>query len=724
VSALNPESPVAWRRRTDLVVRAREAGGWVVKDPLALRYFQLGDEEQFVWSLLTGRVTLGDLCRAFAARFAPRQLTPAEAQRFVGQLIQQGLVIGHGLGSAAAVRRRESPGWQRIAAATNVLAIRFRGVDPDRWLSRWTPWLEWIFAPSFVAVGITLILSALGLWLTHATEFAHRWPEELAQWTVTDLWSLAVVLAGVKVLHELGHATACKRYGGEVHELGVMLLVFTPCLYCNVSDAWLLPSRWRRMVISAAGMWVEVVLAAACAWLWWLSEPGWFHGLCLQVVMICGVSTLVFNLNPLLRYDGYFILSDFCDLPNLAQEAGRELRESVWALLTGEPRTSQSRRWLRLYGAASLAYRLLVLAAILWGVHRWLEPQGLAVVAQGITVGTLLALLIGPLMQLANTLRDPDRRREYRGFIGVRSLVALAIVLGGLLIPWPRHVVAPALIEPADARGLFVTVEGQLVSILSPGATVQTGDVVAQLANPELTRRLERIDGELAAAVQHAESLRRRQIVDPNAGLALPAAEANQRDLTQQREQLQADVDRMTIRAPTTGIVWPMPARPPVIERDQLSDWTGSPFESQNQSAWLAAGTQLGWIGPEDRFEATAYVPQRDIGRVTVGGEARLWCDADAALTAGGTVREIAAAQSAGLPPGVAQRLKLPQVTDAAGTRLVGRWYQVRIPLATTALPPVTRTTAEVSIATAPASLLGRLRDWLRETFPSVAQSL
>jgi multidrug resistance efflux pump len=128
----------------------------------------------------------------------------------------------------------------------------------------------------------------------------------------------------------------------------------------------------------------------------------------------------------------------------------------------------------------------------------------------------------------------------------------------------------------------------------------------------------------------------------------------------------------------------------------------------------------LGWIGPADRFEATAYLPQREIARVTVGGPAQLFSDAAAEAIITGTVREVAAAQSAALSPGVAQRLRLPQVTDATGQRLVGRWYQVRIPLDPAAMPAITRTAGMVSIQSRPESLGTRAANWLRETFPGL----
>ena len=135
---------------------------------------------------------------------------------------------------------------------------------------------------------------------------------------------LAIALITTKALHELGHALACKHYGGECHELGLMLLVFTPCLYCNVSDSWMLPSKYQRAFIGFAGMYVEIFLASIATFIWWYSDPsGVLSNVCLRVMFISSVSTLLFNGNPLLRFDGYYVFSDAIEIPNLATRAAR-----------------------------------------------------------------------------------------------------------------------------------------------------------------------------------------------------------------------------------------------------------------------------------------------------------------------------------------------------------------------------------------------------------------
>ena len=170
-----------------------------------------------------------------------------------------------------------------------------------------------------------------------STNFARGCRKCSALFDPRNLFWLLLAIGAVKVLHELGHALACKHFGGEVHELGFMLLVFAPCLYCDVSDAWRLPSKWQRIAVSAAGMVVELVLAALATIVWWYAQPGVVQLVALNIMIVCTVSTLLVNGNPLLRYDGYYILSDLVETPNLWQRSREVLRRFASEWLLGEP---------------------------------------------------------------------------------------------------------------------------------------------------------------------------------------------------------------------------------------------------------------------------------------------------------------------------------------------------------------------------------------------------
>lgn len=714
------ESLIAWRRRNDLVSRA-QARGWVLKDPVTQRYFQLGPEEYFVWSRLDGRQTVTSLCREFAAQFAPRLLNADELQKFLMQLMHQGLILGESLGTGAitAKRRASVERWTQFGTWTNVLAIRCRGFNPDRWLTAMLPWCGWLFRPGMIFVEGAIMLSAIVLWLTHFQEVVHRLPEEAVLWSVNDLGSFALALAVLKILHELGHALVCKKFGGEVRELGVLFLVFTPCLYCNVSDAWLLPSRWQRMAISAAGMWVESVIAAIAFWLWWLSEPGGFHALCLQFVLISVVSTLAFNLNPLLRYDGYFLLSDAWGQPNLQQTASQHLYQGIsrWIWQPTSASATPLQPALMVYAAAAIAYRTLMVFAILWFIYHWLEPQGLRAVAVSMIFITLMTILVVPALRL-KTLWRQARNSEQPWRWPSWRVIPLGLLVGfALFWPWPQRVQTHAVLMPANAESLFVTQEGRLQSLLEPGTVVQPGDIVARLQNFTLERELERLRGMIATTQQEVDGLLRRRVVDPRAALQLPAAQRTLHDWQQQLAEREHDAARLIIRAPCAGVYWPAPARLHSHLRGQLPEWSGALGDPQNQESFLTLGTQLGWIGSADHWDAITYVPQSQVSQLSAGQNARLLLDVAPNTYAQGTVAAVSLARSSVVSPEFLQRLPLPTVQDAQGTRLVGAWYQVRIRLQDPQRAPVSLASSVAAIDVPAASSVQRASRWLHETF-------
>ncbi len=320
------ERDKSWRprMRPDLVLyclRGIKRRTWGVKDPLSLRYYQLAEAEYFILRNLDGQTTLNQLRERFERQHRPNTLSADELFAFVRNLHSQGLITAETTGQASVLfaRREESQRRKILGALANPLAIRFRGVDPDRFLAWLAPRTRWLFSPWFLSGCCLLMIAALLLVAMRFDDVRSRFPALSQVWRSSNLVWLALAVAATKIVHEMAHALACKHFGGECHEMGVMLLAFTPCLYCNVSDVWTLASVRQRVVVSAAGMFAECTLAAVCAFMWWASEPGLLHDLCLNLMLVASVSTLVFNGNPLLRYDGYYILSDLLSVPNLAQ---------------------------------------------------------------------------------------------------------------------------------------------------------------------------------------------------------------------------------------------------------------------------------------------------------------------------------------------------------------------------------------------------------------------
>ncbi|MEM8680529.1 MAG: hemolysin D, partial [Planctomycetota bacterium] len=371
------DRPIPLRKRTDLQIQEslfQDEKSWIVKDPIGLRYHRLRKAEISVLNMLDGQHTLRDIKEHLQDLFPTKLVRLGDLQGLLASLHRAGMVIADTAGQANQLltRKRESNRRQWMGRLSNVLAIRLPGFDPEWILKRIDPWFGWIFSkPAFLGWAI-LALAALTLVGANWTEFQLKMPQFYSFFGPRNFCWLALVMIGTKVCHEFGHGLACKRFGGECHEIGVLLLVFTPAMYCDTSDSWLLPNKWHRAAIGAAGMYVEVFIASIATFLWWYSKPGLFHYLCLNVMFVSSVSTVIFNANPLLRYDGYYILSDIMEIPNLAQKSRLALMNFLRVTCLGmkpvSPRQLPERNQLLFacYSIASFCYRWVVLFVIVY----------------------------------------------------------------------------------------------------------------------------------------------------------------------------------------------------------------------------------------------------------------------------------------------------------------------------------------------------------------------
>ena len=254
-------SPI--RMRPDLIAQRQHYLGrtyWVVKDPVGLAYYRFQEEEFAILQMFDGAISLDEVKDRFEAEFPPQKITLEELQQFLGMLHRSGLVIADvpGQGHQLRKRRDERKRKMLLAAASNILCIRFKGFDPERLLNWLYPKIRWFFSPLAVFCCCALALFAATLVAVEFDEFRSKLPEFHQFFSVHNAFLLAIVLGITKVFHEFGHGLSCKHFGGECHEMGIMVLVLTPCLYCNVSDSWMLPSKWARAAIGAAGIYVEV----------------------------------------------------------------------------------------------------------------------------------------------------------------------------------------------------------------------------------------------------------------------------------------------------------------------------------------------------------------------------------------------------------------------------------------------------------------------------------
>jgi putative peptide zinc metalloprotease protein len=718
------------RARPDLQFCPQRFGGqryWAVKDPAALKYFHLRDEEHAILEMLDGSVSINELRRGFERAFAPRRVTEQQLHGFLATLHRYGLLLAESpdQGQQLLTRRDDQYRRRQFEALLGVLAIRFRGVNPSRVLDLLYPKFAWLFSPACVLASVLLALAAVLLIAVEFGAFVARLPEVSAIVSASNLPWLLVALAVIKILHEMAHALACRRFGGDCHEVGIMLLVFTPCLYCNVSDSWMLPSKWQRIAVSAAGMYMELILASVCTLLWWFSAPGLFNSLCLNTILICSIGTVVLNGNPLLRYDGYYILSDLVEVPNLREQASAAARRVLARTFLGLELTApggvppRRQGLLVAYWICATVYRWMVVIAILWALNLIARPYHLEPLVALVACVTLTGM-VGP--SVLGTMRwasDPTRRRRVAPLrVFVTGVAVLGILLAVVLWPMSMHVRAPLVLEYRDAQRVYVTIPGRLTSSARAGQRVAKDEPLAQLASGAVSLELTGLSSERDRQRLFLANLETRRLQGVDDGARIPTATAALADIDKRLGQLQHEAAELTVVAPIDGTVLPPPALLPDASSDKLRTWSGTPLEERNIGSYLETGTLLCLVGDPNRFEAVLHLAENDVELVQPGQRVRMVLDHLPGRVFEGTVTDVAKLDLEVMPRSLAVAGDVPSQSDERGVRRpLDTWYQARVQFDEGPSQPVARVHGNAKVSVTPRSLGAQLARWLKQTF-------
>jgi putative peptide zinc metalloprotease protein len=693
--------PLTLRMRPDLAARRHRYHGrtfWVVKEPVGLNYFRFHDEEYAILCMLDGRSSLEEIKDEFERQFQPQKITYHDLLQFVGMLHRSGLVISEATGQGHQLRkRRDEKKWRELMGKlANVFALRFRGVDPERFLNWLYKYTWWYFTWTMLAVVMLTGLAALSLIFVNFEEFSRRLPAFHMFFGPKNWFYLGITMAVVKVLHEFGHGLSCKHFGGECHELGAMLLVFTPALYCNVSDSWMLPNKWARAAIGAAGMYVELFLASIATFLWWYSSPGLLNSICLSVMFICSVSTVVFNGNPLLRFDGYYILMDILEIPNLRQKATEITRRFfVWLCLGIEqpenPFLPHQYQWaFGAYTIAAVIYRWLVVFSILFFLNRVFEPYGLKIIGQLIGLSGFVGLVVQPVWELAKFFYTPGRMNKMkRERVAATVAVLVAAVAVVFFLPLPFSIKCSFEVQPHGAHQVFAVMPGQIKKVhVKPGQQVKPGDKLMELENADLALELLDLEGKYQGAEQVLHNLNRERYSVRSAIDQIQMAEEMRNSARKQYEEKKKEYERLTIVVPegVSGTIIPPPAKADKIStaHGKLPSWEGTPFDPKNEGALITPTDLICQIGDPQNMEAVLIVDQAYVDLVRTGNPVRVLLEAYTRKAYDSKVQEIASTElkvaSRGMSAAKGGRLET-KMDEAGQMRPLNTSYQVRAPL-------------------------------------------
>lgn len=360
-------------RRGDLLIKEMATGEHVVKDPRAGTYFNFPAQESFLLLQLDGKQTVNDICQQFEQRFG-EPISPDDVDQFVGLVQTQGFLETEETRDVVTVPAAPSTfkiPTSPLELAKTVLFWRFSAFDPDRFFNWLEPKIAWMWSAAFFWSTLTLIGVASFILWTSWHEYTDYLPEILSWETILIAW---VVLCIVTTGHEFAHGLTCKHYGGEVHELGFMLMFFMPCFYCNVSDAWLIREKSRRLWVTLAGSYFDLCLWAIATIVWRLTLPYSVpYHMAWVVMSICG-GRVFLNINPLFKLDGYYLLSDLLEIPNLRERSIDHFMAHVRWILWGAPRPEAKPRGTLLFwfGAAAWGFTIFYLSLMLIGMHHYL----------------------------------------------------------------------------------------------------------------------------------------------------------------------------------------------------------------------------------------------------------------------------------------------------------------------------------------------------------------
>ena len=483
----------------------------VVKDPVCLRYYRFNQQEYFVFSLFDGAHAMEDVRKKFEDEYRPHRLEFQDLEAFARQLVTAGLVQHEhaGTGSHLFQRRAKQRNMKRLATFTNILYVKIPVFDPDRLLTWMYQYLWWIFTPACFALTVGLMFAALMQVGLHFQAFYDKMPqyqEFFAYQTVLYMW---ISLGIVKVIHEFGHGLSCKAFKGECHEMGILLMCLSPALYANVTDAWTVADKWKRIIISFAGIYVELVIASLSTFVWWYTPHlPVVNNIAMCLMVLCSVSTVLFNANPLMRFDGYYMLADWLEIPNLRDRANKYLNGLFLTVALGveqppEQYMAPSRKLLFFaYAVASWVYRWVVTFGIIWFLSDFLNPK-LKVLSRMLAVLSLLSMFVMPTYKMIRSIRQRGRLPDMKSKRYYTSLaVFAALILAFVFLPLPISRVRETgliSVDPDHAKPVGLNEPATLTAVLvKEGEFVRKGAVLAKFESKQLNDELAKIRGDLA----------------------------------------------------------------------------------------------------------------------------------------------------------------------------------------------------------------------------------
>ena len=566
--------PERYGQRIWYHIEHREAG----------RFFRVGQAEYTFISLLDGETSLGEAISLTARSLGPDALTEQQATTIALWLLDSNLASP----ADAPAKATDGDASRRLTEKLNPFWIKLPIGNPDRLLDALAPCLGWIHSGPAVVVSFCL-------WIAAAISLASHWGSFAAAsssiFAPGNWLSLTAAWIGLKIVHELAHALACKRHGGSVRETGLIFILLAPMAFVDVTSSIRFRSKWQRIQVSAGGMYVELTLAAVAILLWGQVESPVLRHVLHNIVVMATFSTILFNANPLMKFDGYYILSDLLEIPNLYQRGSEFLKRLGKSQILGIPQPSVQERGLRahfvrVYGLAAFFWRMLVCAGLLIAASAMFEGLGIVLALAGIVAW--FGKPAWAMLKLLADLRQLNPRMFFR--TATMSTLTAGLFAGIFYFtPWPGGRVAPGYVEFRDSAIIRAGSPGFVKFIhVIDGQQVNEGDTLVELSNPELVSEV----ADLEVALEQSR-IRQQQHHQKQDAVASQVETENRKAILKRLAEKQKQRDSLQIRAPQSGRV---------MARGLT--W--------KHGTYLKEGDEVGLIGDDTHKEFRASLSQED----------------------------------------------------------------------------------------------------------------
>lgn len=457
---------------------------------------------------------------------------------------------------------------------------------------------------------------------------------------VTIGYSNAILFVVMKCIHELGHGVACRRLGVPVGDVGVFFFCGVPCPYCDVSQVWRVDSRLRRAAVMMAGVYVELIVASLATLVWWLSPGGPLHLIAMNTMILCGVSAIVFNANPLMKLDGYFVMSDALGTTNLRRQASLAWDSLVMFRISGKRHGRASfnslRSFLAAYHLASSLYRFMIAAVIAMFVMSMLSEWDLwwiGVVVVAIFALTLATRFFGAWIMV---LKGRGIWSETGWIRRISSVGCTLFLIGGVLcFPIRREVKAIGWLDVRDAVTLYVPDSGWVdVAKFEYGDRVDAGETLAVFRDEELKVQLAGFKSRSSIASLESEHLKRKALRNHAGDVAWALDQAAGELVSSQYDLLKERSDRLQLVTPISGVVLPE------LNHDRTF---ASPAKSllDHEESWKLGQTSWCRIGEPNRLAAHLHLSAKQRQTIMQGDRVKLILNHEMATVLHATVDSI-----------------------------------------------------------------------------------